>query len=158
MPISLEIAIKVYNFGQTWSLIWEIWWWHPFLSYANILHIFGHPRGQKGHKIGVNLPISSQILIKSHKFGQILYLTWEIWWWHPFLSYANILLVFGHHRGQKGHKIGVNLPISSQIVIKPHKFGQILYLTWEIWWWHPFLSYANILPILGTPGVKRGTK
>ena len=25
---------------------------------------FGHPRGQKGHKLGANLPITSQMVIK----------------------------------------------------------------------------------------------
>ena len=76
-------------------------------------------------------------------------------------SIFNILEYFTHFGAPQGSKWAqkvVNLPISSQIVIRTYKSGQIWYLTWEIWWWHPFYHTGIFYPFWGTPGVKRGTK
>ena len=46
VPISLQITTKSCKFAQTCNFIWEIRWWHPFLTYYNFWPFLGHPRGQ----------------------------------------------------------------------------------------------------------------
>ena len=64
---------------------------------------------------------------------------------------------FGTLQESKGAQNGVNLPISTQIVIKTYKFGyhnQREKFDGGIHFHHPQILY----PFWDTPGVKRGTK
>ena len=134
----------------------QIWSQHEKIYSGNHFHhtrIFHPFWGTPGVKRGTKWPKPSHLLtfvrrweglahfvVRTYKFGDIQHEKFDggIHFHHTKIFYP-----FWGPQRSKGAQNWVNVPISSQVIVRTSNL-QIWYSAWEILWWHPFSPYCNI--------------